>query len=257
MSTEPTIGFITPPAWFEPALAEFPTIIEETVRVQQAPLLLPEFDYQLESIATPTVQNHLNLNARSLKSMGCELVAQVGTPFAWAGTCSEAEARTRCDTMQQAVGIPCIMTALAIVDGLRALGVSKIAINSPYYEQDWRNAFSAFMNQCGFDVLKAVNLHDMGLVEPDKQLKNYYSQLQDLTNRSIPMFAESVPEAEAIVIPGTAVRTLPILASLEAEIGKPIVAADTILYWAIANYLGLTLKPNMGTFAHLKTNFPL
>lgn len=50
-SSPPTIGFITPPAWYEPAIAEFPTVVEEPVRVQQAPILLPDFDYRLESIA--------------------------------------------------------------------------------------------------------------------------------------------------------------------------------------------------------------
>lgn len=252
--TMPTIGFITPPAWFEPAVAEFPTVIEETVRVQQAPLLLPDFDFQLESIAAPSIQDHLNLNACSLKAMSCELIVQVGTPFAWAGTHSEAEARARCDTMQQAAGIPCIMTALAIVDGLRAFGISTIAINCPYYEPEWRDQFSTFMEQCGFKVLKAANLHDLGLTERGKSLKDYYSLSQDLTNRSFLALAKAAPDAEAIVIPGTAVRTLPILATLEAEIGKPIVAADTILYWAIAHHLGLTLKPVMGKCARLNNN---
>lgn len=246
----PTIGFITPPAWFEPAIAEFPTVIKESVRVQQAPLLLPEFDFQLNSLADPSIQDHLKLNARSLKAMGCELITQVGTPFAWVGTHSEAEARNRCDAIQQIAGVPCIMTVLAIVDGLRALNVNKIAVSCPYYESDWRDSFSVFMTQCGFEVLKAANLRDLGLSEPGKQLKDYYDISSDLIIRSHLELAETVPDAGAIVIPGTAIRTLPILATLEKE-NKPIVAADTILYWAIAHHLGLTLKPSMGRFACL------
>jgi len=70
----PTIGFISAPAWFDPAPSEFSNVIVEEVRTQQAPLLLPEFDYRLESIAS--VQNELNLCARSLKAMGCDVVAQ-------------------------------------------------------------------------------------------------------------------------------------------------------------------------------------
>lgn len=245
MTHTPTIGFITSPAWFEPALAEFPTVIEEKVRVQQAPLLLPDFDYRLESIAA--VQEHLNLNARSLKAMGCDLIAQVGTPFAWAGTHSEAEARARCDAMQQSAGIPCIMTGLAIVDALKTLGMTNVAVNCPYYENDWRDHFAKFLNNCAINVLRIANLNDLGLVEAGKTLSDYWTISSEMTTQSFRVLAESAPEAEAIVIPGTAVRTLPILTSLEAEIGKPIVAADTILYWAIANHLGLTLKPSMGS----------
>ena len=59
MKKIPTIGFISAPAWFDPAPLEFPTVVEEEVHTQQAPLLLSEFDYRLESIAS--VQNELNL----------------------------------------------------------------------------------------------------------------------------------------------------------------------------------------------------
>jgi hypothetical protein len=64
MKKIPTIGFISVPAWFDPAPSEFSKVVVEEVSIQQAPLLLPEFDYRLESIAS--VQNELNLCARSL-----------------------------------------------------------------------------------------------------------------------------------------------------------------------------------------------
>ncbi|MGI9550280.1 MAG: hypothetical protein ACR2MT_03695 [Aurantibacter sp.] len=50
MNEKPIIGFISAPAWFDPTPSEFPTVVEEGVLTQQAPLLLPEFDYQLETI---------------------------------------------------------------------------------------------------------------------------------------------------------------------------------------------------------------
>jgi len=250
MKTSPTIGFITPPIWFELALAEFPQVVQEPVRVQQAPLLLPGFDYQLDSIAS--VQEHLNLCAQCLKEMQCDLVAQVGTPFAWAGTKSESEARKRSDVMSRAANVPCIMTGLAIVDALRALRVKNIAVCCPYYESDWRDHFASFLQSCNFNVLQASNLSDLGLAKSGTPLKNYWSMPNDLLIQSILAVVETSPTAEAIVIPGTAIRTLSILSEMESQIKRPIVAADTILYWAIAHHLGLTLKPNMGTFTQLK-----
>ena len=92
----------------------------ENFQTQQAPLLLPEFDYQLESIAS--VVKVLNLCARSLKAIGCDVVAQVGSPFAWAYVKTESEARSRNESMARAAIIPCIMTGLAIVDGARSFG---------------------------------------------------------------------------------------------------------------------------------------
>ena len=73
MKKAPIIGFVSAPAWFDPAPFEFHSVIGEDVQIQQAPLLLPEFDYRLKSVAS--VQEELNLCARSLKAIGCDLVA--------------------------------------------------------------------------------------------------------------------------------------------------------------------------------------
>ncbi len=58
MSKSPIVGFISPPAWFDPAPAEFPAALTSSVRTQQAPLALPEFDYALSSIAARIMRNH-------------------------------------------------------------------------------------------------------------------------------------------------------------------------------------------------------
>ncbi len=85
MEKKPTIGFVSTPAWFDPAPSEFAAVVEEDVRTQQAPLLLPE-----------------------------------------------SESRSRNESMAKAANIPTVMTSLAIVDGLRSLGVKKVAVNCTY-----------------------------------------------------------------------------------------------------------------------------
>lgn len=250
MKKKPTIGFVSAPAWFDPAPSEFPEVVEEDVQTQQAPLLLPEFDYRLESIAL--VQNELQHCARSLKAMGCDLVAQVGSPFAWACATSESEAFLRSESMSQAAKIPAVMTGLAIVRGLRSLGVKKVAVNCTYYEADWRDAFAAFIRLCDFETVHVSTLSDQGLAEPGAKMEDYgWSMTHELTSRSILAVAGASPDAEAIVVTGAGTRTLGILTDLESQIKRPIIAADTILYWAIARELKLTLKPVMGTLSTL------
>ena len=250
MKKIPTIGFISAPAWFDPAPSEFRKVVVEEVSTQQAPLLLPEFDYRLESIAS--VQNELNLCARSLKAIGCDLVAQVGSPFAWANATSEVEARARNESMVRTANIPVIMTGLAIVDGLRALGIKKVAVNCTYYESDWRDGFSAFLGLCGFNTIHVSTLADQGLIEPSAKMEDYgWSMTPELVSRSILAVAEASPDAEAIVVTGAGTRTLDILAHMEAQTKRPIIAADTILYWAIARELDLTLLPVIGSLSNL------
>jgi maleate cis-trans isomerase len=246
----PTIGFISAPAWFDPAPSEFPEVVEEKVQTQQAPLLLPEFDYRLESIAS--VQQELDHCARSLKAMGCDLVAQVGSPFAWACAGSESDARWRNESMAKAAKIPAVMTALAIVNGLRSLGVKKVAVDCTYYETDWRDDFAAFLRMCDFETIHVSTLSDQGLTGSTAKMADYgWSMTHELAGRSILAVAEASPKAEAIVVTGAGTRTLGILCDLESQIKRPIIAADTVLYWAIARELNLTLKPVMGSLSQL------
>jgi len=250
MTKIPTIGFISAPAWLDPAPSEFSNVIVEEVRTQQAPLLLPEFDYRLKSIAS--VQNELNLCARSLKAMGCDVIAQVGSPFAWAKAASEAEARLRNKAMMTAAHVPTLMTGLAIVDGLRALHVNKISVNCTYYESDWRDGFSAFLRLCGFDIIHVSTLAEQGLIAPSTKMEDIgWSMTPELSSKSILFAAEASPDAEAIVVTGAGTRTLDILVDMEAQTKRPIIAADTILYWAIARELDLTLLPVMGSLSNL------
>ncbi len=253
MKQEPTIGFISAPAWFDPAPSEFPTVVQEDVQTQQTPLLLPEFDYRLESIAS--VQNELNLCTRSLKAMGCDMVAQVGSPFAWALAESESEGRWRNESMAKVANIPTAMTGLAIVDGLRSLGVKKVAVNCTYYETHWSDGFAAFLRMCGFDILHVSTLSDQGLTESTAKMEDYgWSMTHELASRSILTVAKACPNAEAIVVTGAGTRTLDILSEMESQIKRPIIAADTILYWAIARELNLTLRPVMGSLSKLSKN---
>ncbi len=251
MDKIPTIGFISAPAWFDPAVTEFPTVVEEAVETQQAPLLIPEFDYHLKSIAD--VQDWLDLCARSLKAMGCDLVAQVGSPFTWAYASSELEARLRSEAIARSANVPSIMTGLAIVDGLRSHGVKRVAVNCTYYENEWRDSFATFLNLCGFETVHVSTLRDQGLTAANSKMADYgWSMTHELTCNSIISVAEASPNADAIVVTGAGTRTLKILSDLEFKIKRPIVAADTVLYWAIAKELNLTLKPVMGSLADLK-----
>jgi len=155
--------------------------------------------------------------------------------------------------MAKSANVPSVMTGLAIVDGLRSHGVEKVALNCTYYESDWRDSFANFLGICGFETIHVSTLADQGLTPADSKMIDYgWSMNHELTSKSILAVADASPNADAIVVTGAGTRTLKILSDLESEIKRPIVAADTILYWAIAKELDLTLKPEMGSLASLQ-----
>lgn len=79
---KPIVGFISPSAWYDPSPSEFLRITESAVRVQQFILSLFEVDWRIESITASEPEQMLS--ARTLGQAGCDVIASVGTPFAWA-----------------------------------------------------------------------------------------------------------------------------------------------------------------------------
>lgn len=245
-----TIGFISPPAWFDPAPSEFPEVVQEDVRTQQTPILLPKFDYQLDTIAQ--VGEHLSLCGESLKAIGCDLIAQVGSPFSWARIHSEQDARSRQQAIAEKTGLPSVMTGLSIIDALRALGCNKVAASCTYYDDEWTDCFARFLSLCGFDVIEKANFLTQNIAPQGSTFAELgWMQDNDMTCTSVLQLSEACPEADAIVVTGAGTRTLALLTELEEIAKKPIVAADTALYWAIAKQLRLPLRPSMGLLASI------
>jgi maleate isomerase len=239
-----TIGFISPPSWFDPSPAEFPTVCAEAVRVQQCPLSLPELDWRIDSIAR--TEPELIAAARTLGEMGCSLVANVGTPFAWAGLGSVTEARARQERLARAAGTPVVMSGIAIIDAFAALGVRRIGLACTYYSDDWRDRWARLVAASGLDVVSAQNLAEQGLMPPhDDADRAYWAPTAEQICESVRRLAETAPETEAIAISGAGSRTLALISTLEAEIERPVFGSDTALYWAAAKAAGVALKPGI------------
>jgi maleate cis-trans isomerase len=250
----PVVGFISAPAFFDPSPHEFKTAVKEEVLTQQAFPLLPNFDYSLDSIASEQLAERFCLCAESLQAAKCDLLVQVGSPFAWANVNSETEARQRNERIMKAANIPSIMTSLAIIDALRSHKVHKIAITSTYYSSIWSNCFANFVSMCGFEVLHTSNFYEQQLVKTinkNEHFKYTDSEMPNMVKASVQFVKAADPDSQAIVIVGTGAKTLNILCELEVMANCPVIPADTVVYWLIAQSLNLTLLPNMGRFRDL------
>ncbi len=239
-----TIGFISPPGWADPSPAEFQAVCTDQVLVQQCPLLLPGFDWRIDSIAV--TEPELMVAARTLGDMGCDVVAKVGTPFAWAGLKSVVEARARRDRLTDAAGVPVVMSGIAIIDAFAALGADRVGLACTYYSDDWTKRWARYVQASGVEVLVAQNLAEQGLVPPhDDADRAYWAPTAKQISECVRRIAEIAPKAEAIAISGAGSRTLTLISALEAETGRRVIGSDTALYWAVAETAGAKLKPGI------------
>ncbi|KAA3634694.1 MAG: hypothetical protein DWQ08_00150, partial [Proteobacteria bacterium] len=97
-----TIGLVTPPAWFEPAVQNFPTLVRESIGVQQMPVPIAEFSHQIGAFAD--AEAYVGEAARILAYCDCQVIGQIGTLFGFDGCATEAAARARAERFGATAG---------------------------------------------------------------------------------------------------------------------------------------------------------
>lgn len=166
--------------------------------------------------------------AEDLVSAGADVIAyacSVGSLFAGAA----AEARLLA-ALAAASGKPAVSIADASMRGLSRLGARRIAVLTPYPAET--NALvSAYARERGVEVVAELGL-PVGI-----------ALIGDLSAEEIAKLATDamagVPQADALWIPCSAVRTLAAIDTIEAATGRAVVSGSQALLWAALRAIGI------------------
>lgn len=138
----------------------------------------------------------------------------------------------------QVVGVPASSTSIAFVDACKALDIYKVAVAASYPE-DVAQHFVRFLAAAGIQVVSMgsngiVTAAEVGTLDPD--------QVIDM------VIAADHPDAEAVLVPDTAMHTLAIVDDLETAIGKTVLTANQVTLWKGMELAGVVPSlPNLGT----------
>ena len=140
----------------------------------------------------------------------------------------------------QALGVPASSTSIAFVDACRTLELKRVAVAASYPE-DVAQHFVRFLSAGGLDVVSMgsngiVTAAEVGTLAPDQVVAM--------------VKAVDHPDAEAVLVPDTAMHTLEIVDDLEAAVGKPVLTANQVTVWK-----GLQLAGPVPSLPHLGTLF--
>lgn len=140
-------------------------------------------------------------------------------------------------------GHPFISAALAVTDGLRALGATRIALVSPY-PQDLTDASIGYWQARGFDVVEIVRT---GLV--DAAFHPIYAMKNSAAAGGLALAAQS--DADAVLMLGTGMPTLPAIAEFarRGDAPKvPVLSCMLALGWrsVLALNSDLPTRTNIG-----------
>ncbi|WP_067458886.1 maleate cis-trans isomerase family protein [Actinomadura macra] len=157
--------------------------------------------------------------ARALRGLGVQAAVWACTSgsfvFGWDGAAAQVEG------VREAAGVPASSTSFAFVNAARHLDVRRVAVAATY-PADVAERFGAFLGHAGIEV---VALSARGIVTA--------AEVGTLGRAEVLEFvaANNHPDAEAILVPDTALHTVSWLDDLEARVGKPVLTANQVSVW--------------------------
>ena len=123
--------------------------------------------------------------------------------------------------IEKATAVRTTTTSTAVVNALHALNAKRICIGTPYVEELNRRE-RVFFEAAGFEVL---GIRGLGL--------RYDREIGRLSEAEVKQLARSadVANADALFLSCTNLPTLPFLADLELELGKPVLSSNAATIW--------------------------
>jgi maleate isomerase len=131
--------------------------------------------------------------------------------------------------IERASGRPATTTTTTVLGALRAVGATTLAVATPYVEE--LNAIERqFLEASGFAVAAISGLGcatdaEIGRLDPADAIS--------LVERV------DTPEADAVFISCTNFHCLPAIASLERQLGKPVVTSNLAGAWTALRQIGI------------------
>ncbi len=154
-------------------------------------------------------------------AMSCEpdvLVLGISAETFWDGYAASAQLKAE---LAAHTGLPVAMGSDACQAALTLLGARRIGVITPYMPVGDRNVVR-FFNEAGFEVPRITGL------KCESPVKIAHVSAEQLRAAAAEVDG---PEIEAIVQVGTNLAMAALAPRFEAELGKPVIAINTAIYW--------------------------
>ncbi len=133
-------------------------------------------------------------------------------------------------------GVPVITPARAALRAFEALGVHRIALLTPYVVET-TGPVADYFRDAGLDVVRTCCLE----LADDRDIARLSTET--LVEAAL---AADTPEAEAIFVSCTSTPALPLIAGIEARIGKPMVTSNQASLWQMLDMAGAPMPEGYG-----------
>ncbi|HEX6516717.1 MAG TPA: maleate cis-trans isomerase [Nocardioidaceae bacterium] len=151
--------------------------------------------------------------------------------FGWDG------AREQADALGRVLGLPASSTSIAFVNAAHHLGLRTVAVAATYPD-DVARRFVDFLRRGGLDVAAMSSNGILTAAEVGTLGRDEVLEIARAGDHA---------DADAVLLPDTALHTVAWLEELEASLGKPVLTANQVTAWEGLRLAGATpARPGLG-----------
>lgn len=137
--------------------------------------------------------------------------------------------RALCKVMCDAGAPDAVTTSGALLEALEKLGIRRVSVLTPYYEDLSRKLYD-FLGEVGVETVSHDHLGLGGGI-----WKVSYRTIAEH------ILGANHPDAEAVFVSCTNLPTYDLIEPLETALGKPVLTANQLTMWACLNRMGLPI----------------
>ncbi|MFH9082912.1 decarboxylase [Streptomyces sp. NPDC017673] len=237
------LGFLYPGHFAEDDYPRIEQLLGSDIRVDLVHTDVGEDAHRVDALREMGSADRLAQGMEGLRLSGVEAVVWACTSGSFVHGWEGAQEQVR--NLARVAGMPASSTSFAFVHATREIGVRRVAVGATYPE-DVTALFTEFLRAGGLEVTGA---RSSGVVTAAEV--GTWGEEDVLTLAR----AADAADAEAVLLPDTALHTAAHLSLLEKALSKPVLTANQVTVWE-----GLRLadrRVNAPTLGTLFTRQPL
>ncbi|WP_267243869.1 decarboxylase [Streptomyces sp. PR69] len=213
------VGLLYPGHSAEDDYPRIEVLLDSDIRLAVLHTDIGEDAHRVDALLEMGSAERLAARVEELRLQGAESVVWACTSgsfvYGWEG------AHDQIRSLARAAGLPASSTSFAFAHAVRELGVRRVAVAATY-PQDVTDLFTDFLKASGAEV---VGNRASGVITAEEVGAWGREQVLELARTG------DHPDAEAVLMPDTALHTAAYLDELEETLGKPVLTANQVTVW--------------------------
>ncbi|MET7271542.1 aspartate/glutamate racemase family protein [Streptomyces flaveolus] len=213
------LGFLYPGHSGEDDYPRIEQLLGSDIRVDLVHTDIGEDAHRVDALREMGSPQRLEAGTAELRLAGADAVVWACTSGSFVHGWDGAQEQVR--SLARTAGLPASSTSFAFVHAAKELGVRRVAIGATYPE-DVARLFADFLRTAGVETVAVVS---SGIITA--------AEVGTWTEAEVLALARSAdrPDAEAVLLPDTALHTAAHIPVLEKELGKPVLTANQVTVW--------------------------